>query len=174
MTTTTCSRNDDACWTRFVFPRPVAGNNRSEMPRCYMVKKQCNKYQGNAREFWDEETSSNSVVPPDSPTEACVAPPYYTPLTNQSSKFSCFVDARCFTIRVGFHQKSISYNIRACSTTLTTSKAIFTFLQNTFENVIYWITPPRLQNLDFRSFVRKRSWASTRKRASKPRRIIRP
>lgn len=92
MTTTTCSRND-ACWTRFVFPRPVAGSNRSEMPRCYMVKKQINKYQGNAREFWDEETSSNSVVPPDSPTEACVAPPYYTPLTNQSSKFCLF--SRC-------------------------------------------------------------------------------
>lgn len=56
------------------------------MPRCYMVKKQSNKYQVNLREFWDE----SSVTPtsaPESPTEACVAPPYYTSLTNQTSKF---------------------------------------------------------------------------------------
>ena len=48
------------------------------MPRCYMVKKQSNKYKD-----WAPEGPQG---PPDSPTEGCVAPPYYTPLTNSTGE----------------------------------------------------------------------------------------
>lgn len=49
-----------------------------------MVKKQCNKYQNSNRD-WNETSTPNDAAP-ESPTEACVAPPYYTSLTNQTSK----------------------------------------------------------------------------------------
>lgn len=64
-----------------------------------MVKKQSNKYQNLIRDCWDETTSNvtstttttttnvTSPPAPESPTEACVAPPYYTPLTNRTSKY---------------------------------------------------------------------------------------
>ncbi|XP_017771898.1 PREDICTED: zinc finger and SCAN domain-containing protein 21-like [Nicrophorus vespilloides] len=59
------------------------------MPRCYMVKKQnSNKYQQMARECWAADVTvvaSSASGPPDSPTEGCVAPPYYTPLTSRTS-----------------------------------------------------------------------------------------
>ncbi|XP_064213044.1 zinc finger protein with KRAB and SCAN domains 1 [Tribolium castaneum] len=48
------------------------------MPRCYMVKKQSNKY----KDCWDG--AAVAAAAPDSPTEACVAPPYYTPLTSST------------------------------------------------------------------------------------------
>ncbi|KAF5279778.1 hypothetical protein FQR65_LT03309 [Abscondita terminalis] len=53
------------------------------MPRCYMVKKQSNKYQAATRDYWDESTATSGA--PVSPTEACVAPSYYTPPSKQSS-----------------------------------------------------------------------------------------
>ncbi|KAK4877441.1 hypothetical protein RN001_009947 [Aquatica leii] len=53
------------------------------MPRCYMVKKLSNKYQAATRDYWNESTATNGA--PVSPTEACVAPSYYTPPTKQSS-----------------------------------------------------------------------------------------
>ncbi|XP_018331163.1 zinc finger protein 570 [Agrilus planipennis] len=53
------------------------------MPRCYMVKKQSSKYQSTMRDNWDEEPTGTTNAP-ESPIEACVAPPCYTPLTNRS------------------------------------------------------------------------------------------
>ncbi|XP_044760275.1 zinc finger protein 69 homolog [Coccinella septempunctata] len=53
------------------------------MPRCYMVKKQSNKYQSNAREVWEKNSTA-----PESPTEGCVAPPYYYTSLNDSSDFN--------------------------------------------------------------------------------------
>ncbi|GJQ68505.1 hypothetical protein Trydic_g17078 [Trypoxylus dichotomus] len=53
------------------------------MPRCYMVKKQSNKYQAVTRDCWDKSSATTSA--PESPTEGCVAPSYYTPLTNRPS-----------------------------------------------------------------------------------------
>ncbi|KAK9751980.1 hypothetical protein QE152_g4631 [Popillia japonica] len=53
----------------------------NRMPRCYMVKKQSNKYQAVTRDCWDKSSASTSA--PESPTEGCVAPSYYTPLTNR-------------------------------------------------------------------------------------------
>ncbi|KAJ8922352.1 hypothetical protein NQ315_004295 [Exocentrus adspersus] len=60
------------------------------MPRCYMVKKQSNKYQSAVRDCWDQNNSSSSSTSssgaPESPTEGCVAPLCYTPLTNRPIK----------------------------------------------------------------------------------------
>lgn len=52
-----------------------------------MVKKQSsNKYQ---RDCWSDALAPGAgAAAPESPTEACVAPPYYTPLTNRLSKYS--------------------------------------------------------------------------------------
>ncbi|XP_044254799.1 zinc finger protein 628-like [Tribolium madens] len=55
------------------------------MPRCYMVKKQSNKY----KDCWDGAAVSTAA--PDSPTEGCVAPPYYTPLTSSTGYSHEFV-----------------------------------------------------------------------------------
>lgn len=60
----------------------------AEMPRCYMVKKQCNKYQASAREFWEESGVASASSAPESPTEACVAPSIYTSLNNTNSKLN--------------------------------------------------------------------------------------
>lgn len=62
-----------------------SSNTASAMPRCYMVKKQSNKYQTSVRECWDEATPAAAA--PESPTEGCVAPSYYTPLTNRTSEY---------------------------------------------------------------------------------------
>jgi hypothetical protein len=69
------------------------------MPRCYMVKKACNKYQTTVRDCWrvaaatQDEDREEAPAGPVSPTEGCVAPPspgaYYRPLatiTTQHSK----------------------------------------------------------------------------------------
>ncbi|GFG32442.1 hypothetical protein Cfor_02540 [Coptotermes formosanus] len=60
------------------------------MPRCYMVKKACNKYQTTVRDCWrvaaatQDEDREEAPAGPVSPTEGCVAPPspgaYYRPL----------------------------------------------------------------------------------------------
>ena len=68
---------------RYTYPPPSLNHlpvhKRSiTMPRCYMVKKQSNKYKD-----WAPEGPQG---PPDSPTEGCVAPPYYTPLTNSTGE----------------------------------------------------------------------------------------
>lgn len=58
------------------------------MPRCYMVKKQSNKY----KDCWDGDGGGGGGIvtgtqeAPDSPTEGCVAPPYYTPLANSTGE----------------------------------------------------------------------------------------
>lgn len=63
------------------------------MPRCYMVKKQSNKYQSVVRDCWDETTPSGGA--PESPTEACVAPSYYTPLTNRATSYVHEYETEC-------------------------------------------------------------------------------
>lgn len=50
-----------------------------------MVKKQSNKYQGSVREWVDSPVAEDPPGPV-SPTEACVAPPYYSPVANKASK----------------------------------------------------------------------------------------
>ncbi|XP_018569771.1 transcriptional repressor scratch 1 [Anoplophora glabripennis] len=59
------------------------------MPRCYMVKKQSNKYQSIVRDCWDQNNSSSGA--PESPTEGCVAPLCYTPLTNRTKYSQDFI-----------------------------------------------------------------------------------
>ncbi|XP_067002192.2 transcriptional repressor scratch 2-like [Anabrus simplex] len=69
------------------------------MPRCYMVKKACNKYQTTGRDCWSGAASSRDADGPReeapgpiSPTEACVAPPspdaFYRPLTTITTQQS--------------------------------------------------------------------------------------
>lgn len=62
------------------------------MPRCYMVKKQCNKYQPTIRDCWSEDVrparEPEDPPGPVSPTEACVAPPYYSPRDSRPSKYT--------------------------------------------------------------------------------------
>lgn len=65
------------------------------MPRCYMVKKQCSKNNYQRENGWKNEDFStvrpvHSVIKtegPSSPTEACVAPPYYNE-TEQTRKYN--------------------------------------------------------------------------------------
>ncbi|GLV42756.1 scratch [Carabus blaptoides fortunei] len=62
------------------------------MPRCYMVKKQCNKYQPLVRDCWSESAAGAEDPPgPVSPTEACVAPPYYSPHGSRPSYLQEFI-----------------------------------------------------------------------------------
>ncbi|KAG5889381.1 hypothetical protein JTB14_005081 [Gonioctena quinquepunctata] len=65
------------------------------MPRCYMVKKQSNKYQPVQRDCWDQSVSSSSTGAPESPTEGSVAPLCYTPLTNRTNlKIRTYEDSK--------------------------------------------------------------------------------
>nr|CAI5867020.1 unnamed protein product [Callosobruchus analis] len=71
------------------------------MPRCYMVKKQSNKYQN-----WDQSDGAATVLEvPDSPTEGSTAPLCYTSLTNRSANRQRYDrDDYCvliFTLSVG-------------------------------------------------------------------------
>ncbi|XP_049819454.1 zinc finger protein 624 isoform X2 [Aethina tumida] len=77
------------------------------MPRCYMVKKQSNKYpaavaRDNTRPpeeggggSWEQAAAPTSSLPPDSPIEACTAPsPSYTSLTNRPTSYAEYTNSR--------------------------------------------------------------------------------
>lgn len=76
-----------ATGTKSFFRESILGS--CKMPRCYMVKKQSNKYQSQGqRDSWDQNISSSSSGAPESPIEGCVAPLCYTSLNNRTGKWN--------------------------------------------------------------------------------------